>query len=209
MDCPSFIQTTITNLDPGLFCGLRDVLLDQFLKLSIAKKEDLTAPILGEKLCDYFEKIELKGMPFEKVVDKYVEALDSVVGERIAEKPKQKKNKPTPPTPRARKYYDHACFLKQTIKESNSSLLDYTRIMLCLYSAIVGADLKQIVDFDLSISGLNLAELIKALRKETTGFVNKRPRFETGDPYVSDKSTFVLLVILFFYMKNNEVEGEY
>ena len=109
MSCASFVQTTITNLDTGLFNECRDVLVDEYLPLSLAQKDDLTVPVLAEKLCDYFEKIELKtGKPFEKVVEKYTADLDSVVGERIAKEPKPRKNKPTPPTPRARKYYEKA-----------------------------------------------------------------------------------------------------
>ena len=60
MSCASFVQTTITNLDTGLFNECRDVLVDEYLPLSIAQKDDLTVPVLAEKLCDYFEKIELK-----------------------------------------------------------------------------------------------------------------------------------------------------
>ena len=80
----------------------------------------MTVPVLAEKLCDYFEKIELKmGKPFEKVVEKYTADLDSVVGDRIAKEPKPRKNKPTPPTPRARKYYEKACFLRKNKKRLN------------------------------------------------------------------------------------------
>ena len=209
MSCASFVQTTITNLDTGLFNECRDVLIDEYLPLSLAQKEDLTVPVMAEKLCDYFEKIELKtGKPFEKVVENYTSDLDSVVGERIAKEPKPRKNKPTPPTPRARKYYEKACFLRKNNKETKHGLLDYTRIMLCLYAAIIQNNCKEIDDFNLSMNGLNLTKIIEALRKETV-LLGKKPKFETKDPYTSDRSTFILLVIMFYYMKSKEIVGEY
>lgn len=209
MSYSGFVQTTVFNLDSALFNELRDVLVDEYLPLHLAQKEELTANVLGEKLCDYFEKIELKtGKSFEKVVEKYTLDLDSVVGERVAKEPKPKKNKPTPPTPRARKYYDKSCYLRKHNKESKHGLLDYTRIILCLYSAIISNDFKEIDDFNLSVGGINLTKIIESLRKETT-LLGKKQRFVTKDPYTSDRSTFILLVIMYYYMKSKEIVGEY
>lgn len=209
MDCANLVQTTITNLDMSLFNECRDVLVDEYLPLSLAHKEDLTVPMMAEKLCDYFEKIELKtGKQFEKIVEKYTADLDSVVGERIAKEPKPRKNKPTPSTPRARKYYEKACFLRKNNKETHHGLLDYTRIMLCLYTAIIQNNGKEIDDFTLSMNGLNLNKMIEALGKETV-LLGKKLKFETKDPYTSDRSTFVLLVIMFYYMKSKEIVGDY
>lgn len=209
MSYSGFMQTTVSNSDSALFNELRDVLVDEYLPLHLAPKEELTANILCEKLCDYFEKIELKtGKTFEKVVEKFTLDLDSVVSERIAKEPKPKKNKPTPPTPRARKYYEKSCYLRKHNKESKHGLLDYTRIILCLYSAIISNGFKEIEDFNLSVSGVNLTKLIESLRKETT-LLGKKQRFDTKDPYTSDRSTFILLVIMFYYMKSKEIVGEY
>lgn len=209
MSYSGFVQTTVFHLDAALFNKLRDVLVDEYLILHLAPKEELTANILGEKLCDYFEKIELKtGKTFERVLEKYTLDLDSVVSERVAKEPKPQKNKPTPTTPRARKYYDKSCYLRKHNKESKHGLLDYTRIILCLYSAIINNDFKEIDDFNLSVGGVNLTKVIESLRKETT-LLGKKQRFNTKDPYTSDRSTFVLLVIMFYYMKSKEIVGEY
>ena len=209
MSYSSFVQTTVLGLDSDLFNELRDVLVDDYLPLAIIQKEELTPHVLAEKLCDYFEKIELKsGKSFEKVVEKYMQDLDSVISDRIAKEPKPKKNMPTPPTPRARKYFEKAYELRRHNKESKHGLLDYTRIMLCLYMAIIGNGKKEIDDFSYSMSALNLTKIIESLRKETT-LLGKKSRFETKDPYTSDRSTFILLVIMFYYMKSKEMVGEY
>ena len=134
--------------------------------------------------------------------------LDSVVGDRIAKEPKPKKDKPTPPTSRARKYYEKACDLRRLNKESKRGLMDYTRIMLCLYMAIIDGGKKVIDDFNYSISELNLTRIVEALRKEAT-LLGKKARFETKDPYTSDRSTFILLAIMFYYIKSKEIVGEY
>ncbi len=209
MSCSDFIKATVLDLETELFNEMRDVIIDEYLPLALARKEDCSNYVLAEKLCDYFEKVELKtGRSFEKTVEKYVQDIDSVVGSRIAREPKPQKNKPTPPTPRARKYYDKACYLRKRNKESKRGLVDYTRIMLCLYTSIIANGNKDIEDFNYSISVLNLPRIVETLRKETTT-LGKKPKFETNDAYASDRSTFILLVIMFYYMKSKEIVGDY
>lgn len=209
MSCISFIQTTINNLGEDSFKELRDILVDQFIPLSIVSKEQLTVPVLEELLCNYFDKVELKtGKEFERIVEKYTYDLDSIVRSRIEETPKARKNQPTPPTPRARKYYEKAIGIKKINSETKRGLIDYTRLMLCLYTAIIKNNYKRISDFDLSINCLNLTRIIGSMRKETVS-IRKKPRFDTQNPYDSDRSSFVILVIMFYYMKSKEVVGEY
>lgn len=209
MSCAGFIKTTVTNLDADLFNEMRDILVDDYLPLSLAQKDDMSVAVLAEKLCDYFEKIELKtGKTFERLVEKYTADLDSVVGDKIAKEPKPQKNKPTPPTPRARKYYEKACILRKNNKTSRRGLIDYTRIMLCLYAAIILNKGEEIKDFNYSINSINLTIIIEALRKETV-LIGKKPKFETEPPYTSDRGTFILLIIMFYYMKSKEIVGEY
>ena len=209
MSCISFVQTTINNLDADSFNELRDILVNQFIPLSIVSKDDLTVPVLKELLCNYFDKVELKtGKEFERIVEKYTSDLDSIVESRIEETPKARRNQPTPPTPRARKYYEKAIGIKRINRETKRGLIDYTRFMLCLYTAIINNNYKKIKDFDLSINCLNLTKIIESMRKETVS-IRKRPRFDTQNPYDSDRSSFVILVIMFYYMKSKEVVGEY
>lgn len=209
MSCISFVKTTILKLNPDLFSELRDVLFDDLLPLAIVKKEELTQTFLAEKLCDYFEKIEAKtGKPFEVIVEKYITDLDSVVGNRIAKKPRPTKSDPKPEKPRARKYYDETCTLRKINKEYKCGLLDYSRIMFCLYMAIISNNFQEIDDFDLSMKVLDIEQIISALREETA-LHGKKLKFETEDPYTYDRSTFILLVVMFYYMKSREIVGEY
>ena len=150
------------------------------------------------------------GNNFEKVVDKYFSDFDSVVRDRISKKPKPKKNNSITPVSRARKYYDKYRSLSMDKKECMQNLLDYTRIMLCLYTAIIKNGFNEIKDFDLSLRKLNLTRIIEGLRKEKEiNLLGRKPRFNTEDPYSTDRSTFVLLVIMFYYMKSKEIVGEY
>ena len=209
MSRSNFVQTTVMNLDNANFKELRDILVENYLPLAIAGKEDLTPIVLSEKLCDYFEMVEMKtDKSFEKIIEKYTLDLDSVISKRIAKEPERKKNKPTPPTSRAREYCIKSCYLRKHNKESKHGLLDFTRIALCLYSAILNSSNKIIDDFDYSLSELNLLRLIESLKEETV-LLGKLPKFVTKDPYESDRSTFVLLVIMFYYMKSKEIRGEY
>lgn len=209
MSCVDFVQKTITRLSTDQYNECRDLLFDEYLSLSVIQKKDMTVPFLEEKLCDYFEKVELKERKsFEELVENYTDALDSVVSGRVAKEPKARKNEPAPPVPRARKYYGKASYLRKYNKDSKHGLLDYSRIMFCLYAAVIQNNSGEIDDFNLSISGLNLNKLIEALKKETK-LLGTMPRFETKEPYSSDRSIFVLLIIMFFYMKSKEIVGEY
>lgn len=209
MSCSAFLKETVMSLEDDLFIELRDILIDNYLTMFLLPKEDLTPPALAEKLCDYFEKIELKtGKTFLKTVEKYTADLDSVIREKIAKEPKPKKGLPAPPIPRARKYYDRASGMKKQTSDSYCELLDYTRIMLCLYNAIQNSENKEIDDFDLSISKLNLTAITEALLKEPAA-LGKKMKFDTKESYGSDRSTFILLIILYYYMKSKEIKGEY
>ena len=51
----------------------------------------------NEKVCDYFEKVELKtGKTFNKQIQKYIENLKDLVEDYIEEEPKQKKKEKLP-----------------------------------------------------------------------------------------------------------------
>lgn len=210
MSYSEFIQTTVIDLNATLYKELRDTLIDEYLPVFLVQKEDLSSTVLAEKLCDYFEKIELKtSRTFDKTVEKYMKDLDSIVCDRIAKELKPKNNKTTPATSRARKYYEKACEFRRLNEDSVRVLIDYTRIMLCLYMAIINGDKKEINDFRYSMSELNLTKIIESLYKEKGALLWQKTRFEIKDPYTSDRSTFIMLVIIFYYMKSKEIVGEY
>lgn len=209
MSYTEFVDKTVVQLNEVLFYELRDILVDEYIPFAVVKRKDITKEILAEKLCDYFEKIELKtGKSFEKVIEKYTSDLDSIVGDKIAKEPKAKRNEPTPPTPRSRKYYEKACTIKKANKMTRHGLLDYSRLMLCLYTEIIKNDGKVIDDFDFSSDCLNLTRIIDSMRSET-GFIGKKAKFDTKEPYAADRSTFIMVIIMFYYIKSKEIIGEY
>ena len=150
MDYCEFVRETICNYSADIFEMAKKALVDEYLSFSIIPDEEITIGILSEKVCDYFEKLELKsGKNFEKQLDAYLKAVDSIVSRRVAVTPRQKKKNADPvTTPRARKYYEKAESIKEKRTWKVRSLLDYSRIMFCLYSAIIENGYKEIQNLD-------------------------------------------------------------
>ena len=88
------------------------------------------------------------------------------------------------------------------------AVIDYTRIMLCLYSAIIENDYNEIVDFDFSFCSINIEEIINSLKCELSG-IKKSLKFDIGKSYNTDRCTFMILISVYYYMKSQEVVGEY
>lgn len=195
-----FITKTVLNLDPELFDKLKDILAKGLLPMYIIEADKITAPILAEKLCDYFDALKLaSAKSFERVIDKYMTDLDSVVRDKIAKEPKAKKNMPQPETPRARLYYEKACLIRKQNRQTKKGLSDYTRIMLCLYMAIINNHFNTIDNFDYSMNCLELSRIIDAMLH----------KHKMDDLYSSGRCTFIVLVLMFYYIKSKEIEGEY
>lgn len=213
MDNKEFVCNTLFDINEDLFRELKERLLGEFFTFHIISEDDVTRQILLEKTCDYFEKIELKtGKNFEKQIDIFIADIDSVVGKRVAKEPQQHKNdKVILPVPRARKYYEKAISIKNDRKVSLKKLLDYTRIMLCLYAEIIRNKYNQIDNVDLSISSIDFDSIMDSMKTEQTGGaigIGKKTKFDISDLYCSDTCSFIFLIIMYYYMKNNEVVGD-
>ena len=209
MNYVDFLKQIMDELEETLYAEFRDILVEEYITFSIIEKESITKEILFEKLCDYFEKMELKtGKNFERLIEVYASDIDSLVVNRIAKEPKAKKNEQVPPAPRARKYYDKISVARKSNKASKQVLIDYSRVMLCLYMTIIRESLEVIDDFDYSVGSLNLTKIIDSMRVETT-FRGKKLRFDTKDIYGTDRCTFIWVIMMFYYIKSKEVIGEY
>ena len=80
--------------------------------------------------------------------------------------------------------------------------------MMCLYVSIIKNEGNVINDFDYSTDCLNITQIINSLRKEQNGLV-KNLRFDLKDRYDTDRCTFIIIIIMFYHIKNNEIVGEY
>lgn len=212
MNYCDFVSSTIMSLDEANFELLKKTLVGEYISFSIIEKEDITKNNLAEKLCDYFEKLEIKtGKDFDKQVDAYIKDIDSIVGRRIAKTPQTKKNDPSPiVVPRARKYYEKALTTKKSRNISVRNLIDYSRIMFCLYASIIRLQYKEIKDFDYSVSSLDPNAIIESMKTEPdTIVVVKKNRFDIKNLYCSDTGTFIMSMVLLCKIMNDRVQGDY
>ena len=213
MDYSEFVKSTVYSFRSDVFDQIKTVLIPEYLSFSIISEDGITPAILSEKICDYFEKLELKtGKSFDKYVESYLKDLDSIVERRIAKTPQPKKNDPTPVViPRARKYYEKAVSLKKARTLATGVLVDYTRIMLCLYTAIIKSGFKEIGNFDFSSDCINPLDIIAAMKNEQEPVaikIGKKQKFDIKDLYCSDTCTFMFAIVLAYKILNDRVQEE-
>ncbi|MCR5181547.1 MAG: hypothetical protein K6D56_00820 [Clostridia bacterium] len=202
-----FVKETILDLRSEYFESLRDALIPEYLTFSVLQGSQVTKELLAEKAIDYFEKIELKtGKDFDKQVETYMDNLDQVVERRVARAPKPNKrdNKPIE-TPRARKFYDRAKSIEDLRVKTTEQLVDYTRIMTCLYMSFLNDKVKYISDFNYSKECLDIKAIIDSLKKEqeaSTLGLTKKYKFDLKDLYCLDTCTFILTIIILHTIMN-------
>lgn len=203
MDYKEFVRETVLGFDSEHFNSVKEALLEDHLSFSIIPKDEITKEVLAEKLCDYFEKLEIKtGRSFDRHIDLYTDNLDDIVERRLTWTSKPKKNDDTPvEVPRTRKFYDKVRYIKDLKDVSMEQLIDYSRIMLCLYMSIINNKYKHIADFNYEKDFLDLDAIIASMKREKEHnslsiSKSKKAKFEIKDPYCSDTCTFILVIIL-------------
>ena len=223
MDYKQLVNSTINRMDQPSFDAVKKALVGEYLSFSIISEYNITREILSEKVCDYFEKFGLKSvLPVEKQVDKqidsqfngqienYLRTWDSIVNPKVRLTPRPRKNGQAPAEPRARKYYDKAWSIKSSRVLSVRNLIDYSRIMMCLYVAIVENKYKAIEDFDFSIDKLVPDKIIDDLKryKVEIGPIRNN-RFNLEELYCPDTCFFILVIIVLYTILNDRVVGEF
>lgn len=209
MTCLEFVTKTVCTFSDETLKEIMSVLVGEYLKYSIIQDNQITKEIFAEKLCDYFEKLQLKtGRNFDKEIESYMSDFNKIVEDGIVDTPHVKKGETPKPTPRARLYYDKANDKRKSPNLTVKILLDYSRVMMCLYTAIIESNNKNIENFDYSISCLNIEKILSAMKKENRGIV-KAERFDTKELYCSDTCTFIITIVMFYVLKDTEVKGEY
>lgn len=194
-----FVDKTINSFEEESFQLIKRSLVGNYLEFSFIKDENITKELLSEKVCDYFEKVELgTGKSFNEQIKEYVEKLESLVENYIAETPRKKKKDSLPAVkPRARKYFDEVTSIRDPQSISLRKLIDYSRIMLCLYTAIIDNGHKVIDDFNYSADCLEQGKVIGSMKREKSKKrVMTKAMFDTEELYSMDTCTFVFTIIM-------------
>ena len=221
MDIREFLDGTLKKLDDERFEQITENLIGEYLRFSFIDENMISHEVFCEKLADYFEKTEIKtGDEFSKILMKYVANIDEVVKRYIPKEPSAKKGEPTPPMPRSLKYYRLAVDIKNSRNLTIKQLTDYSRIMMSLYMGAINAGMKEVDKYEFSTEGLDLGKILSAMKAEKPGIglpigkpaiglpIGKKIMFNLEDLYSTDTATFVIAMIMFCYIKNNEMEGD-
>ncbi len=208
-----FVKATICNLSQSMFEELKQLLLGEYLLFAIIEHNDVTKDILSEKVCDYFKTLEIKtGKVFEKHIESYLKNMDCIVEPHISKAPQAKKGDTTPVVvPRSRKYYEKVINTKEIKDPSITQLVDYTRIMMCLYTAVIKNEGKTIDNFDYAADCLIVKSIVDAMKNEEVPGViprSKKKRFDTKEPYSEDVCTLIMSILILCLIINGKVEGE-
>ena len=210
MNRDDFVNETIADFNSDLIKMFTNTVFDEYLSFVFVEDEDITNDILCEKICDHIEKIELKtGKNFDKLLRTYMDDMDAIIDAMVAKTPPAKKSDPPAVTPRARKYYEKAITYKKRDEITTQNVYSFSRIMMCLYSAIIKE--KKIIDnFDYSISSLDIDQILTGMKKEEISFAfNKgKKRFNLDNSYSDDASTFIIAIIMLCRILNNLEEEE-
>ncbi len=203
MNAKEFVANTILKFDDDIFARMREFFVNNgYISFAFCSLDSVSKEQFADKLCDYFEKVEIRNSKtFDKLIDKFITGLDFVIGFRVAKEQKPSKKNPVHFIPRARKYYDKACEIKKT--RCHQSLVDYSRIMMCLYAEIIKTNGKEITEINYASECLNLESIVESMKAEQNRF-QKTPKFNLKESLNEDTCSFVLLAVLYFYIKNNE-----
>lgn len=200
------VEFTVLGLNEERFESLKKLLLDKYIFFSIVESSEVTEEILSEKICDYFEKVKLKTSDsLDKQVKNFCKTLDAIVSSKIS---KVTKANPTPS--RARRYYDHIKEIPRKKELTVLELLDYCRVMFCLYNAIIDHKGTEIANFDYTLSTIKTTKILDSFIKEQNNVVKKFKGFlEYGEVYTSERGILVLLIIILNKILDREIIGDY
>ncbi|WP_444291154.1 hypothetical protein, partial [Holdemanella biformis] len=159
----------------------------------------ITKEAMAEKLFDHFMMVELMNKcDFNKLIKSYFKCLNEILESQI-ETSKQKT--------RAQKYYEKAVSISKSKEVNFQNLMDYTRIMMCLYMAVTKNHSKLISDFDLSKECLDMDTILTFIRRETVpaiGINKRKPRFDFHNSYSMDSCILLILTLLLYKLKDGE-----
>ena len=199
MEIKEFVADTVKKMDTKTLNVLKKKLIGDYISFSFINEKKVSADVFCEKLCDYFEKLELKtGEKFEKFLNNYMSDLDELVKKNIPKEPKATKSNPRPQVPRSRKYYLFASDFRKSKEPTLRQFQDYSRIMMCLYMSIINSEGQEIDDFEYSTNSLDIDMILSSMKTEKPNIINpigKKQMFDLSELYSMDTCTFIISFI--------------
>lgn len=207
MEYIDFVVETIGSLENDKFEMLKKALIGEYLSFSIIQEDKVSKEELSEKVCDYFEKMILKsGKNFDKRIESYTKGIDYVVSNKIAKPTQSKKNKSVQEDiPRAGKYYEKALTIKNSRNLSTRNLIDYSRLIFCLYMEIIKNNYSVIDNFDFSANVLKPDVIINGMKMKEDFRIVKKKYFNIKELYSIDTCTFIIAIIILHTIINERI----
>ena len=209
MTVKEFLEFILDDMDEDIYEMLRDKLTNGYLQFSYVEKSEVTKGFMLEKLHDYFDKVELKtGDRIPVILCKYMSEWKILVARRIIKEEKDKDGNKS--ITRAKKYYDYASEIRYAKDITLEQQVDFSRIVFSLYMAEINEKKQGITNFDYSVDVINIDRILQSLKTEETDMkIGKKKMLNITSKYGTDMCTMVLTILFYFYIKNNELKGEY
>ena len=196
MDYKELLSATVYDMDGTALERLKSMLSDMHIKFSFVKIDDVDSAVLSEKLSDYFQMVCMKtSKTIDDIIRAYMDGMNSIVEPRIA------KTSQSNVISRARKYYERFAEMRLSQNKTIDDIVDYSRIMFCLYESILENDMNPIDDFDYECDALDPVAIIEAMRlEESRGlFLFQGSKlFDTSDTYEIGTCIIVIAMIMLF-----------
>ncbi len=211
MNSKDFIKNTILDLNPQEFNRLKTILVGEYIQFSFVESDNIDQAFFSEKVCDYIEKLEFRNKTsFQKLLVNYSIYLDKLVANKVARAPKANNND-SELIPRARRYYEKAKSNGKKQFQSTSQVIDYVRVMLCLYTASLQSPSNPIENFNLSIDTLSIENLIFNMKQEQAKRLNYQVKeyFLKNGIYSAAVFYLIMTIIIYCHLMSNMIQGEY
>ncbi|HFI0345437.1 TPA: hypothetical protein ACGOWL_000844 [Streptococcus suis] len=206
MEHTELVDYLVLGLSEDSFEVLKKSLVDKFIFFSIIDYTDITEEILSEKICDYFEKVELITFDsFDGLLRNFYKIIDSAVSNKVS---RVTKAHPTPS--RARKYYENVKQLSKNKDITARQIVEYSRIMFCLYSSIIDNQESEITNFTYSLSNFKSEKIVESLinkNKKILKKVNRLP--ESRENHSREIGVLILIIIILHKILDSKISGEY
>lgn len=211
MNSKDFIKNTILDLNPQEFNRLKTILVGEYIQFSFVESDNIDQAFFSEKVCDYIEKLEFRNKTsFQKLLVNYSIYLDKLVANKVARAPKANNND-SELIPRARRYYEKAKSNGKKQFQSTSQVIDYVRVMLCLYTESLHSPSNPIENFNLSIDTLSIENLIFNMKQEQAKRLNYHVKeyFLKNGIYSTEVFYLIMTIIIYCHLMSNMIQGEY